>query len=166
MNTNTPGGRLFVFLFMTAMALACFGGALVLGTEPRMDLVRTGERTFQVTGANSFSGISFFSKTIHGVTGVVQDDADRDRLGDSRKDRKLQRERKHLKFIGEDDARLLWDGEDDQSMIEEFMRGTDPSLALRDPAPLWRKAAAWLLIGFGLLVFSGGIGAFFKKQSQ
>jgi hypothetical protein len=157
------GGPWFVFLFMTVMALACLGAALVLGTEPRMDLRRTAERTFEVTGANSFAGVTFYSKTIQGATGVTQGDADRDRLGDSTMERRRQRERKHLAFAGEDGTRLRWDGEGDQSMIEAYMRGTEPTLALRDPAPLWRKAAAWLLAGFGLLVWSGGIGALFKK---
>lgn len=167
-STKLPatGGPWFVFLFMTVMALACLGAALVLGTEPRMDLVRTGDRTFQVTGANAFAGVTFFSKTIEGVTGVIQDDADRDRLGDTQIERKQQRERKHLKFLGTDEARLLWDGEDDQTMIESFMRGTEPTLALRDPAPLWRKAAAWFLVGFGLLVWAGGIGALFKPNAE
>lgn len=160
----SPGGRVFVFLFMSVMAFACFGAALVLGTEPRMDLVRTGERTFQVTGANSFAGLTFFSKTIQGVTGVTQGDADRDRLGDSRMEKKRQRERKHLAFAGEDGSRLRWDREDDQTMIEAYMRGSEPTLALRDPAPLWRKAIAWFFVGFGLLVWSGGIGALFRKS--
>lgn len=158
------GGALFVFAFMSVMALACLAAALVLGTEPRLDLVRTGERTFQVTGANAFAGVTFFSKSIEGVGGVTSGDAFRDRLADSQIERQKQRKRKHLAFTGADGARLRWDREGDQEMIEAFMRGTEPSLALRDPAPLWRKAAAWLLVGFGLLVWSGGIAGFFKKS--
>jgi hypothetical protein len=157
-------GAIFVFLFMTVMALACLGGALVLGTEPRMDLTRTGDRIFDVTGANSFAGVMFFTKTIRGVRGVTAGDDYRDRLGDSQIEKQRQRQRKHLRFTGEDGASLRWDRETDQTMIETFMRGTESDLALRDPVPFWRKAAAWALFGFGLLVFAGGVGAFFPSR--
>lgn len=156
-------GAVFVFLFMSVMAFFCFLGALVLGTEPRMDLLRTGERKFQVTAFNTFAGFTFYSRSIQGVAGVTLDDAYRDRLSDSVVEKRKQRKRKHLDFTGDGGANLRWDREDDQPVIEEFMRGNQPSFTLEDPAPLWRKATAWFFVVFGILTFMGGVGAFFPK---
>jgi hypothetical protein len=156
-------GAVFVFLFMSVMAFFCFLGALVLGTEPRMDFLRTGERKFQVTAFNTFSGVTFYSRSIQGVGAVTLDDAYRDRRSDSKIEKRKQRQRKHLDFTGDAGANLRWDREDDQQKIEEFMRGNQASFTLEDPAPMWRKAAAWFFVVFGFLTFMGGVGAFFPK---
>ena len=158
-------GAIFVFLFMSVMAIACWVGALVLGTEPKMDLTRTAPRTFSIMAENSFAGFTFYQKSIQGVESVKTDNADRDRRGDSVQEKRRQRQREHLVFEGAD-GRLTWDKENDYTLVDAFMRGSEPGLALRDPAPAWRRACAWGLAGFGFLVFLGGIGAFFPKKGQ
>lgn len=150
---------------MTVMAVACFGGALVLGIEPKIDIARTGPRTFSMKAENSFAGFTMYRKSIAGVESVKTDNADRDRRGDSEQEKRRQRQRQHLVFEGTD-GRLTWDKESDYTLVDAFMRGSEPDLALRDPTPAWRKACAWALAGFGFLVFLGGIGAFFPKKGQ
>ncbi len=159
-----PGSPVFAFLFLAALAICFLGAGLILGTEPRMSIKHTGERVFQVTGSNHFAGRQFYQKTIDGVTGVVEDDAYRDRRGDSEYERRKQRKRKHLEFEGTN-GMLSWDREQDQSMIEEFMRGTDLSLDMAEKPPAWRIALAWFMIAFGGLTFLGAIQSFFPKKS-
>lgn len=161
----TLGGALFALGFMTAMALGMLGAALVLGTEPRMVFERVEARTFRVTGSNYFAGRQFFTKTIEGVSNVVMDDAVRDRLGDSQRDNQRRRRQKHLEFVGANGAQLNWDRESDQRVIEEFMRGTEPRLALADPPPVWRMGLAWFFAVFGGLTFLGGINSLFPKKT-
>ena len=161
----TLGASLFVFGFMTVMAVGFLGTALVLGTEPRMVFERVEARTFRVTGSNHFAGRQFFTKTIEGVSSVVMDDAVRDGRHDSAKEKRKQRRQKHLEFTGADRARLGWDRESDQRLIEDFMRGDEPRLALADKPPLWRMGLAWFLVVFGGLTFLGGINSFFPKKT-
>ena len=69
-------------------------------------------------------------------------------------------------MFGADGARVGWDREDDQRQIEDFMRGSEPRLALADPPPLWRMSIAWFCAGFGVLIFIGAIQSnFFPKAS-
>ena len=49
-------------------------------------------------------------------------------------------------------------------MIEDFMRGAEPRLALGDPPPFWRMSVAWFSAGFGMLIFIGAfLSNFFPK---
>jgi len=160
-----PGSPVFAFLFLAVLAACFLAAGLVLGTEARMLIERTEERVFRITGSNHFSGYQFHVKTIDGVTGVVQDDALRERLGDSEYERWRQRRQKHLEFLGSN-GMLRWTREKDQAMIEEFMRGKDASLGLAEKPPLWRMGAAWFMVVFGGLTFLGAIQSFFPKKTQ
>jgi hypothetical protein len=160
------GSKITGFLILAVLALAFLFAGFALGIEPRMVLDRTTPNSFRVTGSNQFSGWRFYSKTIEGVETVTQRNAERHRRGDSQRENSRRREMKHLEFVGSNGARLGWDREDDQSMIEAFMRGQEPSLALADRPPLWRICTSWFLIAFGALVFWGAIqNSFFSKKS-
>jgi hypothetical protein len=147
------------------MGIAFLGVALVLGTEPRLVLERTGNRIFRATGSNHFSGIQFFTKTIEGVTEVLQDDAVRDGRHDSAYENRKRRKDRHLDLFGAENARLGWDRESDQSVIEAFMRGNEPKLSLEDKPPMWRMGIAWFMIGLGALTLLGAIQSFFPKKA-
>jgi hypothetical protein len=157
-------GAILAVLILSVIAVGFLGTALVLGTEPRLTLERSGPGTFRVTGENFFAGYRFFTKTIDGVTEVVAGSAARDRRSDSLRERQRRQSQKHLDLYGADGSRIGWDREDDQRQIEEFMRGTEARLALADPPPLWRMAIAWCCAGFGALIFIGAIQSnFFPK---
>ena len=162
------GSPVFAFLFLTGMAVAFLGTALVLGTEPRLTLERSGPGSFRVTGSNYFSGYQFFTKTIDGVTQVIADDAVRDGRRDSERENRKRRRQKHLDLFGADGARVGWDRENDRRQIEDFMRDPEqPRLALTDPPPLWRMSLAWFSAGFGVLIFIGAIQSnFFSKKAS
>lgn len=155
---------LFGFLFVTAIAAGFLGTALALGTEPRMLLERSEDGSFRVTGSSFFSGYQYFSKTIAGVTKVEVGSAARDWHNDSLREKQWQKNQKHLDLYGADRARLGWDREGDQTQIEAFMRGTEPTLSLTDPPQLWRMSIAWFAAGFGVLVFIGGMKNAFPKK--
>lgn len=154
---HTIRQRLSSLFILSTISLAILLSGLVLGTEPRLILERTGDRTFRVTASNNFAGRPFYSKTVEGVNEVLQDDADRNRRGDSAKKKKQQRKQKHLDFFGNDEARVGWDRETDQTAIEEFMRGSEQSMRLEDPPPLWRMIASWFCVGLGGLCLIGAI---------
>jgi hypothetical protein len=154
---QTSRQRLSSFLVLSAISVAILLSGFVLGTEPRLILERTEGRVFRVTTSNHFAGRPFYSKTIEGVTEVLQGDADRNRRGDSAKKKRQQRKQKHLDFFGTDEARVGWDRETDQVAIEEFMRGSEPTMYLEDPLPLWRMVASWFCIGLGGLSLVGAI---------
>jgi hypothetical protein len=149
--------RFASLLVLSAISVAILCAGFVLGTEPRLIVERTQDRVFRVTAANHFAGIAFYSKTIEGATEVLQSDADRNRRGDSAKKKRQQRKQKHLDFFGNDDARVGWDRETDQVLIEEFMRGSAPTLRLEDRPPLWRMVASWFCLGLGGLCLVGAI---------
>ncbi len=161
------GGALTAFFILAAISLGIGAAGLVLGTEPRLVIERTADREFRVSASNHFAGFQFYSKTIDGVSEVVQDDAMRDRT-DSAKENRKRRKRKHLDFFGADGARVGWDRESDQSLIEEYMRGKDKTLSLAEPPPTWRMIAAWFCVVLGALSFIGAIQSsiFPKKNSQ
>jgi hypothetical protein len=157
-------GAILACLFLSALALCFMGAGLVLGTEPRLVLERSGPGTFRGTGSNYFVGHLYFTKTVDGISGVVVSSAARDRSSDSLAERQRRQSQKSLDLYGADRRRLGWDREDDQGQIEDFMRGEEPRLELTDPPPLWRMGCAWLLLGFGALVFIGAIQSnFFPK---
>jgi hypothetical protein len=161
-----PGSLLFGFLFLTALALGFLGTGLVLGTEPRLVFERSEDGSFRVTGSNHFAGHQFFTKTVEGVTTVVMDDAVRDGRHDSARENRKRRRQLHLDLAGANGARLAWDREGDRRLIEDFMRGKEPGLALADPPPLWRMGLAWFCAGFGALTFLGAIqNTFFPKKT-
>ena len=159
------GGHFVAFLILTAISGAILLAGLVLGTEPRLVLERTGDGVFRVTGANHFAGWRFFSKTIEGVRDVVTGDATRDRRGDSQQERRRRRNQRHLAFYDSAGAKVGWDRESDYGVVSEFMRGGERTLALTDSPPGWRIVAAWCCVGFGLLSFAGAIqSSFFPKK--
>jgi hypothetical protein len=163
---TTLGGRFTAFLILSAISVAIVLAGLVLGTESRLVMERTGDRVFRVTAFNGLAGQQFFKKTIEGVSDVNVDDAVRDGRHDSVKEDRRRRRQKHLEFSGSDGARIGWDRESDYSLVGEFMRGHEPSLALADPPATWRMATAWLCIGLGTLSFIGAIqSSFFPKKS-
>lgn len=153
-------------LILSVFSLFCFGAAFALGIEPRLVLERTGPRTFRGTGSNHLAGYQFYTKTVDGISQVVVGSASRDRSGDSVKEKQRRASQKHLDLYGADGRRLGWDRMDDQRIIEDFMRGQEPRLALANPPPLWRKVAAWFAAGFGALIFIGAIQSnFFPKAN-
>lgn len=157
-------GALLAVLFLSVIAIGFLGTGLVLGTEPRISMERSGPGTFRVTGENFFAAHRFYTKTVEGVTEVIADSAARDRRGDSLKERQRREKQKHLDFFGADSRRIGWDRETDKRKIEDFMRGSEPQLALADPPPLWRMCIAWFCLGFGVLTFIGAIQSnFFPK---
>lgn len=159
-----PGSPLFGFLFISALAVGFLGTALVLGTEPRLALERSGDGTFRVTGSNHFAGRQFFTKTIEGVKGVGVDDAVRDGRRDPERLNRKRRQELHLELVGANGAKLNWDRESDGRVIEEFIRGKEARLALADPPPGWRMGLAWFCAGFGVLTFLGAIQNTFSKK--
>lgn len=162
---NQSGGQFVAFLILIAISIAILVAGLVLGTEPRLVIERTGERIFRVKAFNLFAGQQFFTKTIEGVSDVKVDDAVRDRRGDSVKEVRRRRRQEHLDFVGLDGARIGWDRESDYSSVGEFMRGQERSLSLADPPPTWRMAIAWFCIGLGVLSFIGAIqSSFFPRK--
>lgn len=162
-----PAGYFVAFLILSAISGAILLAGLVLGTEPRLVLERTGERVFRVTGANYYAGRQFFSKTIEGVRDFAEGDAVRDRRGDSVQEQRRRRNQRRLEFFGHDGARIGWDRESDHRMIAEFMRGREARLALADPPPGWRMTAAWFCLGLGTLSFIGAIqSSFFPKKNE
>jgi hypothetical protein len=163
---TTLGGRFTAFLFLSAISGAILLAGLVLGTEPRLVMERTGDRVFRVTAFNVFASQSFFKKTIEGVGDVKVDDAVRDGRRDSVKEDRRRRRQKHLEFFGSDGARIGWDREMDYTLVGEFIRGNEPSLSLANPPPTWRMAIAWFCIGLGTLSFFGAIqSSFFPKKN-
>lgn len=161
-----PGGHFVAFLILSAISLAILLAGLVLGTEPRLVLERSGDGVFRVTGANYFAGRQFFSKTIEGVRDFKEGNAVRDRRGDSAQEQRRRRDQRHLAFYGSDGARVGWDRVSDHRAIDEFMRGSEARLALANPPPGWRMAAAWFCLGFGTLSFAGAIqSSFFPKKN-
>lgn len=159
------GGHFLAFLILTAFAVALLLAGFVLGTEPRMVFERSADGTCRVTGSNHFSGRQFYSKTIDGVKSLVMDDAVRDRRMDSIEENRRRKRQKHLDILGANGAALGWDRESDKRLIEDFLRGTDPTLSLQDPPPMWRMAAAWFLAVLGVLTFLGAIqSSFFPKK--
>jgi len=155
------------FLILFPFVLALLGCALALGIEPRMMVERTAERTFRVTGSNQFATFRFYSKTIEGVESVRLATAARSDRRDSMEERNRQLKRKRLDFEAADGAVLSWGRTDDSRMIDEFMRGDAPSLALADPPPRWRMALSWLCAGFAGLTLVGVIqNSFFPKKGM
>ncbi len=153
-------------LIISVFALFIAGAGFALGIEPRLVLERSAGGSFRGTGSNHFAGRQFFSKTVEGITGVQLGSAKRDRSSDSVKDRQRQSRQRHLDLYGADRARLGWDRESDQGLIEDFMRGKEPRLALADPPPPWRKGVSWFCFGFaGLLVIGGIQSNFFPKKN-
>lgn len=150
-------GGLAAFLILSVISLAIAATGLILGVEPRLAIERTAEREFRVTATNHFAGRKFYTKVIEGVSEVLQDDAVRDRRIDSARENRRRRQQKHLDFFGRDGARVGWDRETDQTLIEEYMRGNEKTLALADPPPTWRMIAAWFCIVLGGLSFIGAI---------
>ncbi|HEX8312796.1 MAG TPA: hypothetical protein VF614_15850 [Chthoniobacteraceae bacterium] len=161
-----PGSPVFAFMFLTALAVGFLGAGWVLGTEQRLVLERSETGSFRVTGSNHFAGTQFFSKTIEGVTKSVVDDAVRDDRRDSAKINRKRRRDFHVVFAGANRTELSWGRKNDSLLIDEFMRGTEPSLALSDVPPLWKRGAAWLLLGLGTLTFVGAIQSFFPKKGS
>ncbi|MFZ4683276.1 MAG: hypothetical protein ACOYMS_12295 [Terrimicrobiaceae bacterium] len=160
------GGHFVAFLILSAIAAAILLAGLVLGTEPRLFMERSPDGSFRVTGSNQFAGWQFFSKTIEGVRDVTTGDAVRDGRRDSVKENRRRRSQQHLAFSGNGGGRLRWDRESDSRVIGQFMQGTEPTLALADPPPLWRMAAAWFCVGLGGLAFVGAIqSSFFPKKN-
>lgn len=157
---------MLAFLFLSAMALSFFGVALVLGTEPRLVLERSGPASFRATGSNHFSGYRFFTKSVDGVTEVIAGNAVRKGRRDSEQENRTRRRQKHLDLFGADGARVGWDREDDRRQIEDFMQGSELRLALADPPPLWRMSLAWCSAVFGALVFLGAVQSFFPKSGK
>ncbi len=150
-------GAILAVLFLAVIAVGILGTALVLGTEPRLVLERSGPGAFRVTGSNYFAGYQHFTKTVEGVTRVVVRSAVRDRRSDSQRENQRRSAQKHLDLFGADGARVGWDREDDQRQIEEFMRISESRLALADPPPFWRMSVAWFCVGFAVLVLVGAI---------
>jgi len=73
---------------------------------------------------------------------------------------------RHMALYGSDRARLGWDRVSDYRVIEDFMRGKEPTMALANPPPTWRMAAAWFCVVFGGLAFVGAIqSSFFPKKN-
>jgi len=161
-----PASPFFAFLFLAVMALAFFGAGLILGVEPRLELARDPGGAVRGTGSNHFAGFRFFTKTVEGIESVRSDDAVRGRRSDSQEENRRRRKQKHLDLFAADGSRLGWDREADQQMIEAFLRGTDPSLALTDPPPFWRMGLAWFCVGFGALTLLGAFQSFFPKKAQ
>ncbi len=160
-----PGSYVVAFLILTAISVCILGAGLVAGTEPRMLLVRTGDGSFRVTGSNHFAGRQFYTKTIEGVTGVGRDNAVRDGRRDSAQENRKRSRELHLAFIGADGSKLKWDRESDGLLVEQFMRGKEPSLALAEPPPGWRMGLAWFAVAIGTLSFIGAIqSSFFPKK--
>ncbi len=138
---------------------------LILGTEPRLLIERTGDQLFRITAFNLFAGQQFFTKTIEGVSEYRVDDAVRDGRHDSAKEDRRRRSQKHLEFFGSDGARIGWDRESDYTVVGEFMRSQQPSLSLAEPPPTWRMAIAWFCVALGTLSFIGAIqSSFFPKK--
>lgn len=153
---GNKGGALSEFFILAAISLAIGAVGLVLGTEPRLMIERTANREFKVSASNHFAGLQYYSRTIDGVSGVVQDDAMRDRT-DSAKENRKRRKQKHLDFFGSNGSRVGWDRESDQSLIEEYMRSEEKTLSLAEPPPTWRMIAAWFCVVLGALSFIGAI---------
>jgi hypothetical protein len=159
-------GAVLACLFLSALALCFMGAGLVLGTEPRLVLERSGPGSFRGTGSNHFAGYQYFTKTVDGISKVIVSSAARDRSSDSLAERQRRERQKHLDLYGADGRRLAWDREHDQRQIEDFMRGEEPRLALTDPPPLWRMGCAWFVAGFGALVFVGAIQSNFFPRTK
>jgi hypothetical protein len=155
----------FEFLILSAFAVAFFGMALALGTEPRMHLERTEPHAFRVTGSNHYFGHQFYSKTIEGVDSVDLRNSYRGRREDSLKERQRQMKQIRLVFEGADGTRLSWSRTEDSRMIDDFMRGEEPTLSLAAPPPWWRAALTWLCLGLGGLIFFRAVQSFFPKPS-
>jgi len=161
-----PGSAVLAFLFLTVLAMALLGTALVLGVEPRLWLERTPAGTFRVTAANYFAGHRFYARTIEGVEGQVVGNAVRAGRRDPERENRKRRRSLHLAFAGANGSKLRWDRETDGPLIEAFMRGQEPTLALAEPPPRWRMGVAWCLISFGALVFLGAIqSSFFPPKT-
>lgn len=154
------------FLILLPFTISFLGIALALGTEPRMLLERTGKQVFRVTGSNHFAGFQFYSKTIEGVESVNQRNAYRGRREDSMQERNRQMKRVRLDFDGADGSRLGWGRVSDQRLIDDFMHGDSPTLALAAPPPFWRAGLTWLSAALGGLIFIGTVqNSFFPKKS-
>ncbi len=154
------------FLILSAISLSILFAGLILGTEPRLVMERTGERTFRVTSSNYFAGRPFFARTVDGVTEVVVDDAVRAGRRDSAKEVRRRRRQKHLEFQGSDGTTIGWDRESDYLAVGEFMRGQEERFQLSDPPPMWRRAAAWFCIGLGSLSWIGAFqSSFFPRKN-
>lgn len=173
MSSDTPDpfwkklrGAILAVLILSVIAVGFLGTALVLGTEPRLTLERSGPGTFRVTGENYFAGYRFFTKTIDGVTGVVVGSAARDWRSDAPQEKQRRQRRKHLDLYGTDRSRVGWDREDDQRQIEAFMKGSEPRLTLADPPPRWRMVVAWSCAGFGALILIGAIQSNFFPRTK
>lgn len=152
-------------MILSGFAIAFFGMALALGTEPRMFLERTGQAVFRVTGSNHYFGRQFYSKTIEGVDSVDLRNAYRGRREDSLAERNRQMSQVRLVFEGADGARLSWGRTEDSRMINDFMRSEAPTLSLAPPPPLWRAALTWFCLGLGGLILFRAIRSFFPKPS-
>lgn len=150
-------GPFAAFLILSGISTAILLAGLVLGTEPRLALERTGEGEFRATASNHFAGRQFYAKTIDGVREVRTDDAAHAGRRYSPEEMRRRRRQKHLDLFGRDGARVGWDRETDRSTIEAFMRGSEPTLALTDPPPGWRMAAAWFCVGLGGLSLIGAV---------
>lgn len=162
---NRPKEAVVSFLILLPFSIALLGCALVLGIEPHMRIERRGERVFRVTGSNHIAGVQFYTKTIEGVTGVRLASAARDDRRDSVEERNRRARRKRLDFEAANGAVLSWGRTDDSRGIDEFMRGTAPTLALVDSPPWWRKGLSWFALVLGGLTFIGTIrNAFFPKK--
>lgn len=118
------------FLILAAISLAILAAGLVLGTEPRLVIERSGDGTFRVHFGNYFAGQRFYSRSIEGVNSVRRDDAVREGRRDSVEERRRRSKRVHLEFAGANNSQLTWGRESDLPVVEQFMRGKEPSLSL------------------------------------
>ncbi len=167
---GSPAAKLrearFAFFIFSGFAVAFFGMALALGTEPRMLLERTGERVFRVTGSNHYFGHQFFSRTIEGVEGFRLADNSRKLREDSIKDRQRRARQKRLAFTDAKGWELSWGRVDDSRVIDDFMRGDATTLALADPPPWWRVALTCLCLAMGGLLVFNALKRFFPKKEE
>jgi hypothetical protein len=161
----TPGGRFLAFLILSAISVALLLAGFVLAIEPRMSFTRSTDGTCRATGSNFFAGHQISTRTIEGVKTIVVDDAVRDDRRDSPRVNRRRKQQKHLEISGANNAALEWDRESDMRVIEDFLRGSGPALALQDAPSMWRMPAAWGLIALGVLGFLGAIqSSFFPKK--
>ena len=161
----TPGGRFLAFLILSAISVALLLAGFVLGIEPRMSFTRSTDGTCRATGSNFFAGHRISTRTIEGVKTIVVDDAVRDDRRDSARVNRRRKQQKHLEILGANNAALEWDRESDMRVIEDFLRGSGPAMALQDAPSMWRMTAAWGLIALGVLGFLGAIqSSFFPKK--